>query len=111
MSSINDFFSFYGIGTFRSEVQPDATETSMMNVGGYLPVVGTVIGLARIAQLKEGRKNHSIPKLALVGLGIRCVLEMLGIALLLAPIDIGCSLARLVRNHIDARRTARAATV
>ncbi len=99
-----------GIGNFGKTIRKsvDADEMSLFlsltNIGGYIPLIGIISGIAHI-MLGEiiVHEPDASPDERTSGrvFIIRGLLEILGVGGVLAPIDIGCSIARLVREHLN----------
>jgi hypothetical protein len=82
------------------------TEMSLMGnlsyIAGYIPVIGIIAGLFHIVvgrslQTEEEAESRAFGRVWVV----RGILEILGVGILLAPIDIGCTIARFVRDFLD----------
>jgi hypothetical protein len=101
-------FKLAGIGKFAPQISEDGGRKLFtgFNIAGYFPLVGLITGIFRIkfgAQAHNESGQVAAVKLAAKVFIVRGIMECLGLGILCAPVDIGCSLARLVREHRDAR--------
>jgi hypothetical protein len=92
----------FGIGKFSSSDQDFSKIVTAFNLVGTIPLVGIISGIFRFAIAKtilNDPDTNSDGRTGAKVLIVRGILECLGVGILLTPVDIGCSLARLVRDH------------
>jgi hypothetical protein len=116
---IRDFFSTFGLGRFednidRIEKEEDAPLFTLKNVAEYFPVVGAFAGISALTALKVNKpphekrpfgypkdknpkKDRSLTLVARIGLIAHSVLGILGVGLILFPVDIVISIVRQVQ--------------
>jgi hypothetical protein len=94
----------HGIGKFSSGVPTGvAIGRSICNIAGYFPLVGIITGIFRIVFGFVGLEDpHEPTRTSSKVVMIRGIIEILGAGSLFAVVDVGCSIARLVREHRDA---------
>jgi hypothetical protein len=94
----------FGIGKFDPGLSEEGCrDTSLLNVAGYIPLIGLITGIYR-AIIGVAALNQEDPDTRACGIVfvVRALVECLGLGIIFcAPVDIGCSLARLVREHLD----------
>jgi hypothetical protein len=93
-----------GIGKFSNDFDESSrTIHSLANIGGYIPIIGLITGIFRIIFGVHGLgcADENVRAASKVMI-CRGILESLGLGILMAPVDIGCSLARLVKDHNEA---------
>ena len=76
-------------------------------VVGYIPVVGIISAIFHaILGADLLRKGGTCTKVCGGLYLVRAGFEAVGLGALLAPLDIGCTLARLLRNYLNKKKAA-----
>ena len=81
-------------------------------IAGYMPGIGALAALIHsigaVGLLHKGTtpKERKENKAIATVLFVRAAFEVVGIGILLAPLDIGCTLARQVRAYLNKKKAA-----
>jgi hypothetical protein len=96
-------FGSFGIGKFGPWASDEECRSfSEANTAGYLPILGLLPGTFRlVVGVPYYRDENSTLRIVSRVFIVRGIVECLGAGIFFAPIDIGCSLARLVREYRD----------
>jgi hypothetical protein len=112
-------FQTVGIGRFSDEITKELITYPDLNgmekrrgwlivacAAGYIPIVGAISGIVlMILGIRQIVAKNDINRI-IEGWTVlfRGVLSTLGVGILMAPFDIGVSIARMVRDHQNAKK-------
>ncbi len=105
-------FGFRRLGNSTDEDENSLfTAFNVLNIAGYLPLAGIISGVYRLALGREGLKTQDNEARTFGKVMIaRGILECLGVGAVLAPADVGCTAARLVRDCIHKKNASHVKT-